>query len=85
MSTQFWIRRVIPVFLGAVVVLTGVHALKGYSLPDSIRFGLLWGALSDLVFTGASIYHSRRQHHCVVCIDTPERSATGPESDPDRR
>ena len=76
MGTAFWIRRFLFVFVLAACVIAGVQFLKGRDLNYSLTQGLLWGAISATVFTGARIYQSSKGVHCAICRDTPEMQAS---------
>ncbi len=72
MGRWFWIRRFLLVFAGCFLLLAGVAALKGHPTREAISHGLMWGAISALIFTGGRRYHSRRGRACALCADTPE-------------
>jgi hypothetical protein len=71
-STTFWIKRFLTVFVGAFVIISAVQILKGRDVSYSVIEGAIWGFVTAAVFTAARFFQSRRGQHCAICKDTPE-------------
>jgi hypothetical protein len=76
MGARFWIRRFVVVFIGAFVAIGVGQLLRGRTATDAAMHGLVWAAVSAIVFTTARVYQSRRGLHCAICRDTPETRST---------
>jgi hypothetical protein len=72
LSTGFWVKRFLTVFMGACAVICLAQLLKGRGLAYSATQGAIWGALSTLLFTVTRFFQARRGQHCAICKDTPE-------------
>lgn len=89
MGAAFWIRRFLTVFAGAFAIIAVAQLLKGRTAESATLHGLGWAAVTAAVFTTSRIYQSRRQQHCAICRDTPEKQSElswpGRASSPDYR
>jgi hypothetical protein len=72
MSHAFWIKRFLVVAIAAFAVLTLAQLLRGHELVAAVTFGLSWGVLTSVIFTGTRMYRSSKGQHCAICNDTPE-------------
>ncbi len=79
MGAVFWIRRLVQVFGGAFVLIVCAQLLKGHTLDAAAGQGLIWAAVSAIVFTGARMLQSRKGLHCAICRDTPEMLTGNPD------
>lgn len=66
MGTAFWVRRFLLALLVASSLLTVVHYAKGNPLPGAARFGVLWGAISAMLFTLIGYVRYRRNPACML-------------------
>ena len=53
-------------FAIAFVVIAGAQALKGHTIAYAVTQGLIWGALSSMVYVLAAIYRWRKAIRCAV-------------------
>ncbi len=72
MSTEFWIKRFLAVYVGAFVIIMVAQMLKGHDIAYSATQAAIWSALSALIFTIARSVQAGHNQHCAICKDTPE-------------
>lgn len=73
MKIHNWIWLFVRSFFIAAVLLGGVQWLKRYDVEYAIEFGLLWGVISSLIFTGAQYHRWRKNIACALCEELPKR------------
>ena len=73
MKIRNWIWLLSRNFTIAAVLLGSVQWLKRNDVNYAIEFGLLWGVISALIFTGAQYHRWRRNIACALCEDLPKR------------
>lgn len=69
MGPARWLRLYARMFAIAFVVIAGAQALKGHDTAYALTQGLIWGALSSLVYVLAAIYRWRKAIRCAACTD----------------
>ncbi|MGN6512024.1 MAG: hypothetical protein ACTHKZ_00390 [Lysobacteraceae bacterium] len=69
MNFARWVRLYATMFAIAFVVIAVAQALKGHTLAYAATQGLVWGALSALVYVLAAIYRWRKALRCEACAD----------------
>lgn len=80
MSVSFWVCRFLVVFAGAGAIICAAQVLKGHTLHYSIVQGLIWGAISSVIFVAAGLYRFRAGRQCAACGDLPGASTPGPHA-----
>ncbi|MBW3566685.1 MAG: hypothetical protein KY410_01780 [Proteobacteria bacterium] len=73
MKLRNWIWLLLRNFVIAAVLLGAIQWLKRGDPEYGIEFGLIWGAISGLIFTGAQYHRWRRNVACALCEDLPKR------------
>ena len=69
MPRHFWIKRLIISFVVAFAALTIVQMAKGTESQPATIFGLIWGAIAAVIFTGIGYYRFRKNPACMTKID----------------
>ena len=59
MPLSFYVRRFLLVFVVASIVISAAQMLKGHPIELAAPDGLLWGAISSLVYTSVLAYKLR--------------------------
>ena len=72
MSTQFWIKRFVLVFLGMMAVLLAVKLFRGSELEEAVRYSASWALIAATVFIGSRVRQSKKGQACALCNDTPD-------------
>lgn len=73
MTRLFWIKRLAMSFVVAFAALALTAKVKGAATPEAIVFGLIWGAITALIFTGVGYYRFRRNPACMTKAPQAER------------
>lgn len=73
MKIHHWSWLFVRNFLIAAALLGGVQWLKRNDVEYAIEFGLLWGVISALIFTGAQYHRWRQNIACAICEQLPKR------------
>lgn len=76
MKIRDWIGLLLRNFVIAAVLLGAIQWLKRDDLEYGVEFGLIWGAISALVFTGAQYNRWRGNIACALCEALPKRDGS---------
>ena len=81
MNFARWARLYATMFVIAFVVIAGAQALKGHAIAYALTQGLIWGALSSLVYVLAAVYRWRKAIRCAACADVVAAYEAAPRKD----
>ncbi|MCW8108721.1 SoxR reducing system RseC family protein [Alteromonas ponticola] len=71
MPLKKWLLQYSFAFPLLFLILAGVQYLKGHTVIYSMEFGLLWTAISIIVFALRRAYFFRKKINCQLCNDLP--------------
>ena len=76
-----WARLYATMFAIAFVVIAAAQALKGHATAYALTQGLVWGALSSLVYVLAAVYRWRKAIRCAACAGAVAACQAPPRRD----
>lgn len=71
MGSTYWIRRFIPAWVFAFVVIGASRLLRGHHLSFAVREGLIWGTFTAVLYLIVVYFRWRRA--CARGCDVPGR------------
>lgn len=73
MKLHNWLWLLVRNVVIAGVVIGALQWLKQGNPERGIEYGLVWGAISGLIFTGAQYHRWRKNIACALCEELPKR------------